>query len=113
MSVDAMLRMLRDHPWGGNDAEGASFSARFGDVLGMKVSSSRHGPNICATMLLNQSENFVMVQHCSVHGGGGNEIDVETAVAPKVACLLSGVRTLLTSDLKDPITPPRSPLSDL
>lgn len=99
-----------NHPWGGNDAEGASFSAGFGDVLGIKVSSSRHGPNTCATMLLNQSKKFLMVQHCSVHRGGGNEIDVETAVAPKVACLLSGVRILLTSDPKDPIVPPWSPL---
>ena len=48
-----------NHRWGGNGVEGASVSARFGDMLGMKGSSSGYGPNMCAIILLNQSETFL------------------------------------------------------
>ena len=81
-----------------------------GDVLGMEGSSSGHGPDMCAIMLLKQSENSLGVKHRSVQRGGGMR---ETAVAPRVACLSLEARTSLTSNPKDPVVFLGSPLTDI
>ena len=44
-------------------------------MLGMKGPGSGHGPDMCATMLVNQSENSIVVKRCSVQGGGRHERD--------------------------------------
>ena len=77
-------------------------------MLGIKVSSSEHGPDVCAIMLLNQSQRFVVVKRCSASREVGSMR--ETAVAPKVACLSSGCRILLASNPKDQIIHPSEPM---
>ena len=76
-----------------------------GDMLGMKGSSSGHGPHMWPIMFLVQSQRSVVIV-ASWEVGGMREI----AVAPKVACLSSRARSVLTSNLKDRIILPSEPI---